>query len=127
MQSFVNFHIDILLLIDVNWVRLASLPEVYSAFHFLILIWVNRTYHVVVLTLFLLFVPKFLNNVLGFLKDRENLLHIIRYLFLMIYNLNQILTIFSYFYGLVRNILQYLLNLMYVSRSDWRIAKLYHF
>ena len=77
MQSFVNFHIDILRLIDVNGVRLASLPEVYSACHFLIFIWVNRTYHVVILTLFLLLVPKFLNNVLGFLKDRENLLHII--------------------------------------------------
>lgn len=71
MQSFVNFHIDTLHLIDVNGGRLASLLKFCSACHFLISIWINRTYCVVVLTLFLWFVPKFLNIVLGFLKDRE--------------------------------------------------------
>jgi len=77
LQSFVNFHIDILLPIDSNGVKLLNLKKFYSVCQFLIFIWFNKTFRVVVLALFLRFDPKFSNTVLKFLKRRETLLHIV--------------------------------------------------
>jgi hypothetical protein len=77
VQGFVNFHIGILLLIDVNLVRLISLLRVNWVFHFVILASVSEIFHVVILYLFLFLDQAFSSINLRFLKDKEILLHIV--------------------------------------------------